>query len=190
MNLKFSPKLWRYFALSGAVAAGCAVLLAIWSWSTEPPLVVPGLLGAPTNTSKALFRSDAEKRTPTAFSNPGDSAVRGPNDSWVSDDVAWWWPEHVGNAANAFFCTPPASQDPQQSVMVWTDTRNHVVAYGAALQGGELPPYASALANAGAPDPRRIVYAAAQGFHVVASGKNRTLGIGDTKLNCGPTSND
>lgn len=116
--------------------------------------------------------------------------MQDPGETLISNDVAWWWPEHVDNAALAFHCAPKASQDIRHSVMVWTDTRNNVVAYGTAIQGGLLPSYATGLSTANEPDVRRIVYAAAQGFHVVAARKTYALKIKDTTLACVPSKGD
>ena len=71
--------------------------------------------------------------------------------------------------------------------MVWPDTEGHVVDYGAALQGGVLPPYATGLVDANEPDLRRLVYQAAQGFSVIAAKKIYALKIRDTNRGCVPS---
>jgi hypothetical protein len=75
----------------------------------------------------------------------------------------------------------------RNSVLVWTDTEGHVVDYGAALQGGVLPPYATGLVDANELDLRRLLYPAAQGFSVIAAKKIYALKIRNTNRGCVPS---
>lgn len=189
-NLTISARPFRHFAASGAVVVGLTALIAVWNWSTEPPVVVRGQLSAPESASRALFHSDGRERVMSEFFNRVSPGKHDPGESLISDYVARWWPEHVGNAALEFLCAPKISQDTHHSVMVWTDAKNNVVAYGAALQGGALAPYATGLVDANEPDLGQLVYPAAQGFRVVATGTSYALKIRDTNLGCVPSKGD
>ena len=189
-NFTIYARPFSYFAVSGAVVAALAALIAVWNWSTEPPVFVHGGLSAPVSTSRALFHSDSREKAVSKFFSRVDPGIQDSGDSLISDDVALWWPQKVGNAALEFLCAPKTSQDTRDSVLVWTDTKNNVVAYGAALQGGVLPPYATGLVDANEPDLRRIVYPAAQNFRVVAAKKTYALKIRNTNLGCVPSSGD
>lgn len=190
INFTIYAKPFRYFVAAVAVFAALAALIAVWDRSTEPPVVVHGRLSAPGSAARALSHSDGRERAVSEFISRVDLRTQDARESLTSDDLAWWWPEQVGNAARAFHCAPKTSQDTRHLVMVWTDTQNNVVAYGAAIQGGVLPPYATGLVDANEPALRRLVYPAAQGFRVVAAEKTYALEIRDTRLACIPTSGD
>ncbi len=100
------------------------------------------------------------------------------------DDLIAPWPEHVGAAARVFQCAPPASRDTRQSVIVWTDARYQVIAYGAALEEEQVPAYALGLSAAAAIDPSRNVHAATPGFRVQSAYQRHALTMGGTTLGC------
>ena len=176
-----APPVGYWLAAGGGVAV-LAAFIATWHWSTEPPVIVQGRLGAPLISSKALFHSGAREIPETEFFHRVDLDEQGFGESLISADVAWWWPQHVKNAALAFHCAPKTTQDTRQSFMVWTDTKHNVVAYGAALEGAVLPPYATGLLDANESDARQIVHPAARGFRVVAVQRSHTLKIKNTDL--------
>ena len=190
LNFTLTARPFKYFAATGAMVAALAALIAVWNWSTEPPVAVDGRLGAPGSTAKALFPADGRARAASGFFSRVSPGQQDPGESMISDNVAWWWPEHVGNAAFEFLCAPKILQDTRHTVMVWTDARNNVVAYGASLQGGGLPQYAAGLVDANEPDVSQLVHPAAQGFRVVAADTAYALKIRDTSLGCVPSSGD
>lgn len=105
-------------------------------------------------------------------------------DAMFMDDVAGTWPEHVGTAARIFQCAPSAAHDTRHSVVVWTDARYKVIAYGTALAEEQVPTYAVGLSGGAALDASRIVHAAVPGFRVLAAHKRHALTLGGTTLGC------
>ena len=190
-NFTSQRKPLRYVLATGAVLTVMVALSAILTWFSRPTEHQPGRLGSPASTSRALPPAGAKEKIVNEFAGRVDQSIQD-GESVTSDDRARWWPEHVRNAALAFYCAPKASQDVHNSAMVWTDPMGNVVAYGAAIQGGTLPPYAAGLTAAATAngDRKPIVYPAAQGFSVVAAGDAHALRIGDTALACIPTSGD
>jgi hypothetical protein len=103
------------------------------------------------------------------------------------EDLVWWWPENIVDAARIYQCSPATSRETRDSVMVWTDASNKVVAFGSALEGGRIPPYAMALASSGGPDAMQSVRVAAKGHLVISTKKTHVLKLKETRLGCIPS---
>lgn len=126
----------------------------------------------------------------TAGSQWADAGSQDEAEAMFADDLAGSWPEHVGTAARVFQCAPSAAHDTRHSVVVWTDARYQVIAYGAALAEEQVPWYAVGLSGEVAPDASRIVHAAAPGFRVLAAHKRHALAVGGTTLGCVASAED
>ncbi|HSH89168.1 MAG TPA: hypothetical protein VK996_04230 [Ramlibacter sp.] len=104
------------------------------------------------------------------------------------DDSASMWPENLGSTFRLYHCHPTTAKNVMDSVMLWTDKGDKVLAVGAPLQRGRLPAYAEPIAvPATFGDPIRV---AAKGYTVVSDRHGHTMKVGVTKLSCVPTSED
>jgi hypothetical protein len=134
------------------------------------------------------------------------------DDGFPQDPHAWLWPDNLTAPARVYQCSPAASRHARDSVMVWADKANKVVAFGAVAERGQLPAYAQALGNsapaktaAGAtsretgfkgssvlggaradegPDAIRTVRLAGPGHEVIATNKQHSLKVMDISLGC------
>lgn len=106
------------------------------------------------------------------------------------EDLVWWWPLNVGSATTLFHCWPNAARSSADSVVVWTDKANHVVAFAAARDAAQLPAYAVALGTTGKRDASPFVQIAGKGHVVRVAEKKSALRLNDIELACIRTSDD
>jgi hypothetical protein len=106
------------------------------------------------------------------------------------EDLVWWWPLNVGSATSLFHCWPNAAKSSTDSVVVWTDKANHVVAFGAAKDAAQLPAYATALGTTGKRDASPFVQIAGKGHVVRVTEKKSALKLNGMQLDCVRTSDD
>lgn len=106
------------------------------------------------------------------------------------EDLVWWWPLNVGSATSLFHYWPNAAKSSADSVVVWTDKANHVVAFGAAQDAAQLPAYAVALGTTGKRDASPFVQIAGKGHVVRVAEKKSALRLNDMQLDCVRTSDD
>ena len=106
------------------------------------------------------------------------------------DDYVDSWPPSLGLAARLYQCFPGSVKDSRNSVMVWADKGNRVLAVGSAFQGGTIPAYAQPIAHASTSDSPQSILVAAPGQVVGGPRKTPRLATRDSKLTCFPTSED
>lgn len=111
-------------------------------------------------------------------------------DEIFPEDLSWWWPRNVGSAARVYECLSARSRDTRDSVIVWTDKSNKVVAFGSALEGGRIPAHAMALGHPGGPDARNPVRAAAAGHRVISNKRTHVLLLKEASFSCTPSTDD
>ena len=111
-------------------------------------------------------------------------------DDLVSEGFSWGWPAHLIDAAGMFQCSPANEESSPQSVVVWTNGANSVVAFSSALEGVPLPAYALALRGKGANDGSQPVQVADRRHVVQPSGDRHALMLGKTELTCTATWDD
>lgn len=109
------------------------------------------------------------------------------DDGFPQDPHAWLWPANVAAPARVYQCSPGASRQARDLVLVWTDKANKVIAFGAVAERGQIPAYAQALggtrADEGA-DAIRTVRLAGRGHEVIATNKQHSLKVMDISLGC------
>lgn len=110
-------------------------------------------------------------------------------DEMFSADPVPWWPANVANAIRVFECSTgtPMPGDARHRVMVWADKVNNVVAFGSALEAGQIPHYAVTLAGAGATDAMQPVRVAATGHRVSSTRNRHVLKAQGIELRCFPS---
>lgn len=93
-------------------------------------------------------------------------------------------PENLGAAAGMFQCKPTEASSNLESVVVWTDSVNKVVAFGAAREGTPLPAYATALGGAEIVDVHQPMHVAVEGHVMQTLREKSVLRLKDTELAC------
>jgi len=111
-------------------------------------------------------------------------------DDLVTEGFSWGWPAHLVDAAGMFQCSPANAESSPQSVVVWTNGANSVVAFSSALEGAPLPAYALALRGKGANDASQPIQVADRRHVVQPSGDRYALMLGKTELRCTATWDD
>jgi hypothetical protein len=108
----------------------------------------------------------------------------------LPDEFVWAWPEQLGSAAGMFACQPDTARSTRESVVVWTDGMNKVVAYGSARGEAPLASYAFALGPPREGLQEEPINVATEGFVVKTAGRKHTLQVNGTTLACIRTWND
>ena len=162
-----------------------AIRLARWF---PRGLVVAGLV---TAVSLALHATSQPAAASPRFVQPLAGQAGGASGGKVyPEDLVWWWPLNVGSATTLFHCWPKAARSSADSVAVWTDKANHVVAFGAAKEGAQLPAYAVALGTTGKREASPFVEIAGKGHVVRVAEKRSALRLNAMQLDCVRTSDD
>lgn len=155
-------------------------------WSPRG-LVVASLVTAASLALYATLQAAASPRSVQPLAGQSGTASTG---NVSPEDLVWWWPLNVGDAAGLFQCWPNAAKSSGDSVVVWTDKANHVVAFGAAQDAAQLPAYAAALGTAGTREASPFVQVAGKGHVVQVAEKKSALRLNDMQLDCVRTSDD
>lgn len=180
-----APSQWKRRLLRGLI---WALLISVIAWVDHAALPadageVRGQPGPGAGLGEAeLFRAHT-RWLATAHANTASA------DDMFSADPLPWWPANVTNAVRAFECSSgtPMPGDARHLVMVWTDKVNNVVAFGSALEAGQIPHYAETLAGAGATDAMQPVRVAATGHRVSSTRNRHVLKAQGIELRCFPS---
>jgi hypothetical protein len=111
-------------------------------------------------------------------------------DDWPLDGLLWEWPMHLAGAAGMYHCRPAVAGDAHDAVMVWTDSGDNIVAFGAVMEGVPWPSYAAALGVAGAAGPGQPIQIAERGHVVQVSAEESFVQLRDSRLACVRTWDD
>jgi len=116
-----------------------------WPRSALHLVIAGGLLTAACLTHYARLegRVAAPSVQPAAI-----PAMPAPDDLAFFDNLQSWWPRDLGAAAAMLQCRPaPATgssgSQQQDSILVWVDKANDVMAFGSTREDGSLPAFAS-----------------------------------------------
>lgn len=151
-------------------------------------LVVASLVTAVSLALHATLQAAAA--SPRSVQPLAGQSATGTAGNVFPEDLVWWWPLNIGSATSLFHCWPNTAKSSADSVVVWTDKANHVVAFGAARDAAQLPTYAVALGTTGKRDASPFVQIAGKGHVVRVAGKKSALRLNDMQLDCVRTSDD
>ena len=87
--------------------------------------------------------------------------------------------------------TGSSGSQQQDSILVWVDKANDVMAFGSTREDGSLPAFASAMRSAEeAPDARQSFHVATRKHTIKISHKKIKLRLENFELACSPTWDD
>ena len=128
----------------------------------------------------------AGRRPLASTGAPRQSAPQGV----VPDEALQDWPSQLPDAVGIFQCWPGAQRKTHESIVVWTDREDHVIALAPAREEDTLPAYAAALRDTDSARGNGAVLVA-DGRHRVAPAQDGpALSLGTVQLQCAVTSDD
>ncbi len=112
------------------------------------------------------------------------------HDDLLAEGFSYGWPEFLVAATSMYHCAPTAGRGTKDSVVVWTDKANQIVAFGPAQEGETLPAHVLALGAAQAVPADTSIRVAEGGHAVLVSARQNTLQVNGMQLACVRTWDD